>query len=92
VKRAATFFNVGIMAGRQHIAVELYRTVEQEAEFDELVAGDTWRRRAACRIFADKRVNHFFLEAILRVDDVMADTECRADFLCAGDIFERTAA
>ena len=68
------------------------RHFEKLIELDEVVAERAGDGRAAGEIFADERLDHLILEALLEVDDVIRDAQELRDVAGVVDVVERTAA
>ena len=86
MKLSVAFFDLCVVTGDEDVAVELSGAIEQEAEFDELVAREARRRSNPCGVSLDKGRHHMLLKTILRIHDVVTDAERGAYFLRAGDM------
>ena len=68
-----------VMAGRQHVGIEVAGGGQKIAELDRAVALDAGDRRLAGQIALGETVDHRFPEAVLVIEDVVRDAERLGD-------------
>lgn len=84
-------FDAGVVAGGEEVIAHGEGFVEEQAEFEELIAADTGVGRAALEIFLTKILDYELFESIAEAEDEVRDAEVEGDVPGIGDALRAAA-
>ena len=79
------------MAGCNEVGAEVARRAEEVDELHVLVASDAGNRGFALYIGRGERLDHFFAEPLLVIEDIVGNAEARGDVASVMNILSRAA-